>query len=112
MTWLGLADQTVRVTRDVFGHAPVQAVTYTAAGQLPASINAPFLEQFTTDAIDPDGTPINSKRPVLDIRLADIPGGKCHRDDIVTIGSRSFTVDEVERDADGVAAKCFLLETT
>ena len=105
--WATLADLPIKAMKTHFG----RAMTYTCTGESATSIIAPFDEAFEEQDFDSEGVPLMARRPVIDVRLADLPAAPSH-DDVVAIGARTFRVSEVRAGAQSLSAKCFLLETT
>ena len=101
MAW-SLADTAIRAVRGEFG----EAVEYRpAAGGGPYSIVAPFDEAYQTVRLEGE-VEVAATRPVLDVRLADLPVDPAEGDE-VDVDGRTWTVEEVERDGRG-SAKLYL----
>jgi hypothetical protein len=79
---------------------------------IPIALNAIFDEGQQTVELSPDGVPISTVRPVIDLRLADLDPLliiQPRHGDTVTIGARTFTVAEVQP-AGGDSRRCYLTE--
>ena len=102
MTW-DLADAANLAARDEFGGS----VSYSpAAGGGPYALDAILDRPFEAVELGPADVAIAGRRPILDVRLADLPVEPVPGDTLTVSGS-SFTVEEVEPDGRG-GAKLFL----
>ncbi len=100
MGW-SLADAAILAARDEFA----SAIVYTpAAGGGPFSFSAVFDRPYVEVQLSPAEQGIASRRPVVDLRLADLNSGSTTPvpGDTLTIdGGTSYTVEEVEPDGRG-----------
>lgn len=106
MAW-GLADAPITATRDEFA----SAIVYTpAAGGGPFSFDAIFDRPYEEVQIGAAEAGIAARRPVLDLRLADLDDGSTAPlpgDTLTVDGSATYTVEEVEPDGLG-SSKLYL----
>lgn len=98
MTWT-LADAAILSTRDEFASV---VVYQPSAGGGPYTVNAILDRPF--EAVDLGGSDvmIAGRRPVLDLRLADLPTTPIPGDEM-TIAGDAYIVEEVEPDGRGSA---------
>lgn len=99
MAWPDVADLCNRAVRNTFG----ETVTYTPASGAPAfQLVAPFDAAFAVVEIQA-GVPVTSVRPVLDVRLADLPAAPEQGDTYTRASGAVFEVAEVQLGGHGTA---------
>jgi hypothetical protein len=103
MSWASQQDRMVRRVRDRFAHST--SIAYTCAGHAADSISAIFNEAHEVQEMR-DGIPVNTTRPTLFVRIADLAATPVAGDTCV-IDSVSYDVTDVQPDGSGMAA-CFL----
>lgn len=96
--WDRLADFASRATRNAFG----VPVTYRPQGGAAVPIVAPF--KAAGDVIELQaGVPVSATRPILTVRLADLPAPPRQEDRFTLADGRTFEVSGVEPDGEGNA---------
>ena len=96
--WNVLADRVQRATTTKLG----VEVAYTRAGSDPLLLRGVFNGAFLLERLV-DGLQVARTRPVLGVRLADLPAGGAQRGDQVTVGPIGYQVAEIEQDGEGGA---------
>lgn len=99
MNWPGLANLCNLAVRNTFG----ETVTYTpisGAGSFP--LVAPFDQAFAVVELQA-GVPVTSVRPVLDVRLADLPALPEQGDTYTRASGAEYEVVEVQPGGNGTA---------
>jgi hypothetical protein len=103
LAW-GLADLATKAARDEFG----SEIVYTpVAGGGPFTLTATFDRAFEAVSLGGADFEIASRRPILDLRLADLSVEPKTGDSLTVDGSNAYTVEEIEPDGRG-SAKLFL----
>lgn len=104
--WGALADMLNVTTRDCLAHDGT--ITLTPPSGPAESIEALFDEHYTTVGADRDGYPIETTRPMLDVRLADLSATPTHAWS-VSVDGQAYEISEVAPDGNG-GAKLYLRE--
>ena len=103
MAW-GLADAAIVAARDEFK----SSVSYSPlAGGGPHTLDAILDRPFEAVELGPAEIAIAGRRPILDLRLADLPVAPVPGDTLTVDGGSPYTVETVEPDGRG-SAKLFL----
>ena len=102
MGW-DLADAAITAARDEFASAVVYSP---AAGGGPYTLDAILDRPFEAVELGPAEVALAGRRPVLDLRLSDLPVDPVPGDSL-TVDGGTYTVEEIEPDGRG-SAKLFL----
>jgi hypothetical protein len=95
--WEDLADLANVAVRDAFG----EEVVYTPVGGSPVALTAPF--DAAHEVLEVGGeVPVSTVRPVLDVRLADLPAAPQKKDEVRVRGV-DYVVDIVQPGGHGTA---------
>ena len=106
MSWAGALDRAIKVVRDTF---PATASYTPESGITTYTLTGVFDEAYKGTELDSDlGVPVETTRPVLTIRLADLAVTP-HVRDAVVVNSTSYTVSNVQVDGSGMA-RLYLVE--
>ena len=108
MAWTDALDAMISTVRDTFP----ASVAYTPEGSPTTySLTGVYDEAYKGTELDRNyGVPVETTRPVLTIRLADLPvGTQPHVRDVLTVNSTTYEVSNVQPDGSGMS-RLYLVE--
>lgn len=100
MAWDSIADRLVRATTRTF--AGSKAITYTPTGGVPVDLSGRsiFTEAHEEQVLDENEVAVQTVKPTLDVRLADLAGPPAENDQ-VSIAGVLHRVASAELDGEG-----------